>query len=311
MKDGDVISVRFNSDENQCSQILAENPVTLVVTPQIENRVARIEGPGKPEIGQPATYQAIAHDNSVSWTYQWILSYADGQQESPPETGSTLTIAKVGAGLTEITVTQIAPEGDCIDRPTATLTTLTEALPITLLYLKAGEKADRIVLEWATAMEQNNAGFEVQVSSDAVHYRLLGFVPSVNTNSYSRQAYTFQDQENGRYGTRYYRLKQVDLVGTYAYFGPVAVNMQAPAAGLTAYPNPFSRDIQVEIEALQAGKINLVVVNALGSTVMEKTLEIEKGSNKKVLALEALPAGVYTLITHMNGQSSRLKLVKQ
>ena len=314
LKNNDLVSVRFDSDENKCTPITAANPVTIQVADQVENRIIKIDGPINPEVGKSATYQAIPVDNSIDWIYQWVISYTDGQEEMSAETSSTLVINSIRADLDNITVKQIALEGSCVnqDQNTASISTLPDPLPVELLYLKAKKNNQDILVEWATAMELNNSGFEVQVSLDAVNYRLLSFVPSKNPNFYTKQVYSFPDEENGKYGTRYYRLKQMDFDGSFKYFGPVTVKMNDPEERITTYPNPFLKEINLEIDAHETGSMHLIIINVVGSKVMEQTLEIKKGTNKEVLLLAAgLSPGVYTIITQMNGRINRIKLLKR
>ena len=75
---------------------------------------------------------------------------------------------------------------------------------------------------------------------------------------------------------------------------------------------PFTNEVNLEIDAHEAGNMQLVIINAIGSKVLEQSLEIKKGSNKKVLLLNSsLPLGVYSIITQMNGRTSQFKLLKQ
>ncbi|MDQ4139667.1 MAG: T9SS type A sorting domain-containing protein, partial [Bacteroidota bacterium] len=318
IKNGDIISVRFSSDENKCAPITAGNPITMQVAEPIKNSLERIDGPNQPEVGQEATFRAIPLDNTINWTYRWTILYdtAPNPITETVETNTpTLEIKQVRADMVQIGVEQLAPDGSCVDALISPRVIIGDffPLPIELLYFKAKKQTENLVmLEWATVMEKKNYGFEVQVSQDAINYRTLSFIPTQNGNSNVKQVYAFYDRENGKYGTRYYRLKQIDVDGVSAYFGPVAVKMNELKENILAYPNPFTTEVILEIHAPEAGKMHLVLYNSIGSKVMAQTIEIKKGNNKEVVSVNPnLPLGVYTLKTDMNGRSIYIKILKK
>ena len=207
------------------------------------------------------------------------------------------------------------PDGTvCVDANANVRELFRTPLPVELIYLKAEKKTNNVVeLEWATAMEQNSEGFEVQVSQDAQNYRTLAFVNSkAGGNTSQQQVYTFHDKENGKYGTRYYRLKQRDMNGDFEYFGPKAVKIGEAVESLSAYPNPFTNEVNLEINSEEAGNMHVLVTNAVGAKVLERTLKVEKGNNKQLLQFNgSLPQGVYIITTRMGGKTNHLKLLKQ
>ena len=71
------------------------------------------------------------------------------------------------------------------------------------------------ILSWATATETNNDHFEVERSSDAINFKTIKEIPGA-MNSLETKKYVYVDS-NPEPGINYYRLKQVDLDGTYKY----------------------------------------------------------------------------------------------
>jgi len=87
-------------------------------------------------------------------------------------------------------------------------------LPVDLTYFTAKKKGQSVELIWETGLEIDSKGFEVQVSTNAVNYRKIGFVSSKNQNSRSSQKYTFTDAERQTTGgSFYYRLRQLNNNG--------------------------------------------------------------------------------------------------
>jgi len=79
-------------------------------------------------------------------------------------------------------------------------------------------------LEWVTASEINNDGFEVLRSDDGEYFRYIGWVQG-NGNQTTLYKYTYEDYTIKRGVTYYYRLKQVDYDGQYELFNIKSVRL--------------------------------------------------------------------------------------
>jgi hypothetical protein len=245
-------------------------------------------------------------------TYDWYVKepgdtefslYASGKSETITVSGlpqGTEIVARVSLTNGMCQLVQFVP-GQIIP------------LPVELIYFKAEKRGNDVAMEWATASEQDSKGFEVQVSTDAKNFRSLGFVESLNGNSSMKQVYTFVDKENGKYGTRYYRIKQVDLDGTFEYFSTKAVQFGAVIANkVKAYPNPFQSEIELSIDAEVEGDVLVTVTNATGQQLVQRTIRVEKGANIEKLTLDpTLPRGIYIISTRMGDFHNHFKLLKQ
>ena len=97
-----------------------------------------------------------------------------------------------------------------------------------------------VLLNWTTATETNNSGFEIQRSSDRINFNNIAFVPGFGTTTERRNySYTDNSANSGKY---YYRLKQIDYNGAFAYSDIVEVEVKTPTefALNQNYPNPFN-----------------------------------------------------------------------
>ncbi|HVD96854.1 MAG TPA: T9SS type A sorting domain-containing protein [Cytophagaceae bacterium] len=112
------------------------------------------------------------------------------------------------------------------ERVTATETTLNNStsefsdcivpLPIQLVSFTAKAQADHSVLvSWVTASEENNYSFNIQRSTDGIHFQTIGTVLAVGNSSQLNQ-YSYTDF-NAPDGILYYRLKQNDIDGTSSF----------------------------------------------------------------------------------------------
>lgn len=192
-------------------------------------------------------------------------------------------------------------------------------LPVSLTAFSAQRQGSEALLSWTTASEHANAGYEVQVSlsGDAASFRKLAFVAAPTPESQVARTYTFRDQEGGKAGLRYYRLRQLDLDGT-ATFSPVrSVQFEAPAtAQLRAWPNPFGAALHLTVALPQAAATaTLSLTDALGREVLRQDLgALPAGTSPPAVAPDALlrlPAGVYVLHLTLPGSTQIIKVVKE
>ncbi|HEY6906778.1 MAG TPA: T9SS type A sorting domain-containing protein, partial [Ignavibacteriaceae bacterium] len=167
-------------------------------------------------------------------------------------------------------------------------------IPVELTSFTANASNGNVVLNWSTATETNNRGFEVQRKTANSQFQKVGFVAGSGTTSEIRN-YSYSD-DNLTSGDYTYRLKQIDLDGTSKYSNEVEVQVSVPAefALEQNYPNPFnpSTVIKYSIPADQQVKLN--VYNLLGENVMTLVNRVEKAGQHEVnFNASNLASGVY------------------
>ncbi|WP_400192852.1 hypothetical protein [Hymenobacter sp. B81] len=191
-----------------------------------------------------------------------------------------------------------------------TLGRLNAPLPVTLTAFQARRQQNEAVLTWATATETRNRGFAVEVSTDGQHYRELHFVAGAEGgNSAAPRHYRFADAEAGKQGTRYYRLRQLDLDGKAAYYGPRTVAFDEQP-GLLAYPTSFDNDLNLEVRMATKGVATLTLTDMAGRPVWCRQQELPAG--RSVLKVQPqCPRGGYVLVATLNGQHYQQRLVRK
>jgi len=189
-------------------------------------------------------------------------------------------------------------------------------VPVTFLSFK-GEKAGAInKLEWRTATEANNTGFELQRSADGINFSKLAFIPTkaINGNSTSLLVYSFDDVRpllsNG-----YYRLKQIDKDGKSAYSAVVLLKVSKPAELTISsiYPNPVHSQLNMIVSAPVQERLTLIITDLTGRIVKQKIMDVISGDNTVGINVQQLTAGSYTIkAVCANGCTTAVqKFVKQ
>jgi len=139
-------------------------------------------------------------------------------------------------------------------------------IPVELTSFTATANNNNVVLNWATATEKNNQGFEIQ-RSNGNGFTTIGFVKGAGTTT-QPQNYQFIDR-NLNSGTYSYRLKQIDLDGTSDLSKVVEVEILNPKEfSLNQnFPNPFNPSTKINFSLAADSKVSLKVFNVLGQEV--------------------------------------------
>jgi hypothetical protein len=177
-------------------------------------------------------------------------------------------------------------------------------LPVELIDFTAKTTDNQIQLNWQTASEENNHGFEVQRSTDGRDWEVLDFVAG-NGTTLEVQNYTYTD-EKPLAGTNYYRLKQMDFDGQFEYSEIVEVRIdQLESQNVKIYPNPVQDRLMI---SNTNGIKNIVVYNTLGQQIRQLTVD-----NNEQLSIDTndLPKGIYTVqLQKTNGNMITKQFVK-
>ncbi|OJV52849.1 MAG: hypothetical protein BGO31_03595 [Bacteroidetes bacterium 43-16] len=179
------------------------------------------------------------------------------------------------------------------------------ALPVSLLNFDAVKKGTTVQLDWSTAREQNNKGFEIERSADGKSWTTSGFVAShsANGNSSTKQQYTFTDVRPLN-ALNFYRLKQINVDGRFDYSNVRSV-LFGNEGNILIYPNP-AKD-HVTLEGLK-GDESITIYDASGRLIQQ----LKAANTQLDINLENLSSGVYNInIISATGHSSSYKIVKE
>lgn len=169
------------------------------------------------------------------------------------------------------------------------------ALPITLTSFSAARHDSHVELLWSTAFERDNSHFIVERSADGHTSESILTIAGAG-NSSDLLHYSAHDNEPLP-GTTYYRLKQVDLNGSYSYSEWVRVNGSKAGSAISIYPNPV-RDglLTVSIDGSIDPKFgDLHVTDLLGRRRMATFRMKSMHSDQLEVDVSALEPGIYFL----------------
>jgi hypothetical protein len=166
-------------------------------------------------------------------------------------------------------------------------------VPVELTSFTASVDQQDVTLNWVTATEINNQGFEVERNS-GIGFEKIGYVTGFGTSS-EIHTYAFVDASLNE-GTYSYRLKQVDLDGSFEYSDVVEVDITVPDVFALEqnYPNPFNPSTKINFSLAVNSKVTLKVFDILGQEVANLiNTNLVAGSHSVDFNASLLTSGVY------------------
>lgn len=168
-------------------------------------------------------------------------------------------------------------------------------IPVELTSFAASNDRNNVTLNWATATEVNNSGFQIERKLNGTNeWTNLSFVSGKGTST-ERNNYFYMDKglTVGKYS---YRLKQVDLDGTFEYSPVIEVDVNAPNEYTLYqnYPNPFNPSTTIEYSLPEKADVTISIYTAIGelvTTLVDGT--VESGYQKVSFNASNLTSGTY------------------
>ena len=170
-------------------------------------------------------------------------------------------------------------------------------LPVELTSFTAATQFGKVILNWSTATEINNLGFEIErkiISNEETgEWMLVGFREGYGTTTEPREYSYVDDISRLTAVSLAYRLKQIDFLGSYQYSEEVLVTNPSPIdfALYQNYPNPFNPTTKIVFGIPVKSQVLLKIFNSIGEQVAQ-------------LVNEEKPAGRYEVEFNATGLSS-------
>ncbi len=183
-------------------------------------------------------------------------------------------------------------------------------LPVELATFTASVNTGQVTLNWKTATEVNNYGFEIlrrfapqndshsdpDLSGEESQWEKIGFVEGAG-NSNTPKEYTFIDNSSAATTTLSYRLKQIDLDGKYSYSKEITVELSTIPEEFSLsqnYPNPFNPTTTIEFSLPNESDVMLKVYNLLGQEVATLLSgQMKAGYHKVKFDASGISSGIY------------------
>jgi len=192
----------------------------------------------------------------------------------------------------------------------------TSALPIELIDISANGVEDHIKVIWNVASESNLSHYELERSEDGNAFLHIASLDA-NGNTTSALSYQHDDYDVRSFQNYYYRVRSVDLDGTYEYTPVVVASIDGFGEGfnenaVSIYPNPTNTNTAVAIHTDQQLQLSMTVMSASGQLVHQQNLILNSGNTIVNLASNQWANGVYfvELRDELSGKTITKRLIK-
>ncbi len=192
---------------------------------------------------------------------------------------------------------------------------VTNGTPVELSSFTADINAGKVLLNWKTASETNNKGFNIQRQDNKNSgWNTISFIKG-NGTSTKENSYSFNDQIN-KPGKYRYRLQQIDFNGKSEFSQIVNAVINGPDKFDLSqnYPNPFNPSTKIKYALPVESNVSIKIYNILGeeaAVLLNKTQE--SGYYELNWQPKNLSSGIYIYVLQAKSLDSKnvTRLVKK
>ncbi|MGG9972082.1 fibronectin type III domain-containing protein [Ferruginibacter sp. SUN002] len=180
--------------------------------------------------------------------------------------------------------------------------------PVKFSNVKAAQQNAGIAVQWSVANEVNAKSYEVEKSTDGVHFTKMSTIAAANSGATA--SYNWLDVSPNT-GDNYYRIRLVDQSGAIAYSQIIRVKTGSITSEIGVYPNPVVDGVVgLQLNNMPKGKYEVRIINTVGQTILKKTVQHLGGSAIETLSLgNNVAKGLYKLeVIHPDRQQTVINL---
>lgn len=168
------------------------------------------------------------------------------------------------------------------------------ALPTKFISFTAVKKPTSILLNWNVDNESSMNGYQVERSTDGIHFNVINTVDARNIPGVLKYESTDATYTNGE---NYYRIRGIEQSGAAYLSSIVKINAVQKNNAYQVYPNPVSnRKIHVQFIAERSGTYQFQLISMEGKIIPLSNYESAKGRNIMSLPINTrLMPGIYKL----------------
>ena len=180
-------------------------------------------------------------------------------------------------------------------------------LPATLLDFNGTGLSGYNKLQWKVAQEQNLSRYELERSTDGSAFSRVATITAQNRTAET----TYSHNDNTSLFETYYRLKLIDLDGSFTYSSVVFIRKMAAKNEFSVLGNPFQNEIVLKYKIPTDKKVYVQLFNMSGSLIRKEEYLATAGTGVYTLSgFQQLNTGTYLLKVESGGDIQTIKLVR-
>ena len=175
-----------------------------------------------------------------------------------------------------------------IDHPeyAAMIWQCTGLLPVTIIDFTASLQNNTIHLKWYATYETNFKEYEVERSTDGIHFLKTGTLKAGNLSNYN-----YVDAQLPDANMIFYRLKMIDIDGQYSYSKITSVRLNNNFSNAVVFPNPVKNELKIQLKKVLRVNSTMRIIDMTGRII--KTENISSNTGYIISNVSGLSAGRY------------------
>ncbi len=278
---------------------MTANPQLVSITNNNDSGFVTVAVPGVKLYDESVTFSASLARSPVTGTISLDFPGGNSLNRYPGSVQLRIkTAGGVSLGSYTINIKGEGPSGIPVHIRTVSLNIQNE-IPVELTSFNYVMMKNAVKLNWETATETNNKGFEVQkkvkTGNQIAAWETIAFVTGAG-NSTEPRSYQLKDEALAKIGTYFYRLKQIDFDGSVNYSQEIEVEITKPMQfELGAnYPNPFNPSTKINYYLPESAPVQISVYDVLGNKVCELVNTFaQAGAHEAIFDAAAFSSGTY------------------
>ena len=182
----------------------------------------------------------------------------------------------------------------------------------TQLLSFSGTKVDQhAVLDWTTTHEEESVSFDVERSFNGIDFTAIASIPGHVDPMQAQDQYSFTDPSSLGNKT-YYRIRMKNGIYKSIYSRTIQFSVDAEPLSFLSVINPFSNQLQFEINSATGGKAFAEIIDATGKSILNHSFDQQPGISRIVIPdAWKLPQGLYILRVRVGERIIHRRVVKQ
>ncbi|MFL5747506.1 MAG: T9SS type A sorting domain-containing protein [Niastella sp.] len=183
-------------------------------------------------------------------------------------------------------------------------------LAVNSLNFRGSLVNNQSLLKWSLQENENIACYELEYADVPDHFKTTGKITARHEGN-KLSDYQFPDKVNTTADNRFYRLKIVQQNGRYTYSGIIFLSLKD--VGMQVYPNPFHKEINVQLQLKTAELVKFRLIDFYGKEVYASAQSFTTGYQSVSLTMPAgCRPGMYVLeVSDAKGRLLQQKLLKK
>lgn len=182
-------------------------------------------------------------------------------------------------------------------------------LPVDLIYFNGENKDNSNILNWATSSEFDNHKFELEKSIDGIYFKTIATLNSKSIKGKSDYQLVYQYKVVS--DKAYYRLKQIDINGSFRYHKIIFIDEEEKKHSPSVMPNPATNRLTITYISKTNQQAIISLYDVSGREILFEQAVFNDANHEYVLNIESLNRGLYFLTINAGTKTYQHKIIKE